>query len=192
MRPRGPCIAIDGPVGAGKSTIARLVARRLDYTYIDTGAMYRGLAWAAHRDELTADDADPIIHLLQRTTIKLRPRPDGVNEVVVDGEDVSGEIRSSEIGQLASKLSALPGVRRRLVALQQAMAREGSVVMEGRDIQTVVLPDADVKIFLTAPAEERAHRRWLELRERGREVDEQQVVAEIRARDRDFERLRAR
>jgi cytidylate kinase len=183
MRPRGPCIAIDGPVGAGKSTIARLVARRLDYTYIDTGAMYRGLAWAAHRDELTADDADPIIHLLQRTTIKLRPRPDGVNEVVVDGEDVSGEIRSSEIGQLASKLSALPGVRRRLVALQQAMAREGSVVMEGRDIQTVVLPDADVKIFLTAPAEERAHRRWLELRERGREVDEQQVLAEIRARD---------
>jgi cytidylate kinase len=183
MRRRGPCIAIDGPVGAGKSTIARLVARRLDYTYIDTGAMYRGLAWAAHRDELTADDSDPIIHLLQRTTIKLRPRPDGTNEVVVDGEDVSGEIRSSEIGQLASKLSAIPAVRRRLVALQQAMAREGSIVMEGRDIQTVVLPDADVKIFLSAPAEERAHRRWLELRERGREADERQVLAEIRARD---------
>ena len=183
MRPRGPCIAIDGPVGAGKSTIARLVAQRLDYTYIDTGAMYRGLAWAARRDGLTADDSDPIIHLLQRTDIKLRPRPDGTNEVVVAGEDVTGEIRSPEIGQLASRLSVLPAVRRRLVALQQAMAREGSVVMEGRDIQTVVLPDADVKIFLTAPAEERAHRRWLELRERGREADEQQVLAEIRARD---------
>ena len=183
MRPRGPCIAIDGPVGAGKSTIASLVARRLDYTYIDTGAMYRGLAWAARRDELTADDADPIIHLLRRTDIKLRPRPDGTNEVVVAGEDVTGEIRSPEIGQLASRLSVLPAVRRRLVALQQAMAREGSVVMEGRDVQTVVLPDADVKIFLTAPAEERAHRRWLELRERGREADEQQVLAEIRARD---------
>ncbi len=183
MRPRGPCIAIDGPVGAGKSTIARLVARRLDYTYIDTGAMYRGLAWAARRDGLTAADSDPIIHLLQRTDIKLRPRPDGTNAVVVAGEDVTGDIRSPEIGQLASKLSALPAVRRRLVALQQAMAREGSIVMEGRDIQTVVLPDADVKIFLTAPAEERAHRRWLELRERGREADEQQVLAEIRARD---------
>jgi len=183
MRPRGPCIAIDGPVGAGKSTIARLVAQRLDYTYIDTGAMYRGLAWAARRDGLTAGDSDPIVHLLQRTDIKLRPRPDGTNAVVVAGEDVTGGIRSPEIGQLASKLSALPAVRRRLVALQQAMAREGSVVMEGRDIQTVVLPDADVKIFLTAPAEERAHRRWLELRERGREADEQQVLAEIRARD---------
>ena len=183
MRPRGPCIAIDGPVGAGKSTIARLVAQRLGYTYIDTGAMYRGFAWAARRDGLTGTDADPIIQLLQRTDIKLRPRPDGTNEVVVDGEDVTGEIRSPEIGHLASRLSALPAVRRRLVALQQAMAREGSIVMEGRDIQTVVLPQADVKIFLTAPAEERAHRRWLELLERGREADEQQVLAEIRARD---------
>jgi len=183
MRRRGPCIAIDGPVGAGKSTIARLLAQRLGYIYIDTGAMYRGIAWAAHRHDLTGDDADPIIHLLQRTDIKLRPHPDGTNEVVVDGEDVTGEIRSPEIGQLASRLSALPAVRRRLVALQQAMAREGSVVMEGRDIQTVVLPHADVKIFLTAPAEERARRRWLELGQRGRVADEQQVLAEIRARD---------
>jgi cytidylate kinase len=180
---RGPCIAIDGPVGSGKSTIARLVAQHLGYTYIDTGAMYRALAWAAHQQGLAGDDSDSVVQLLARTRIDLRPRPDGTNQMSVDGRDVTGDIRSPEIGQLASELSALPPVRRRLVALQQEMAREGCVVMEGRDTQTVVLPEAEVKIFLTAPAKERAHRRWLELKERGLEADEATILADLRARD---------
>ncbi len=183
MSRRGPCIAIDGPVGAGKSTIARLVAQGLGYTYIDSGAMYRALAWAARRAGITGDDSDPVVHLVQRTDIDLRPQANGVNRVFVDGRDITGEIRSPEISQLASKLSAIPTVRRRMVALQQEMAGQGCLVMEGRDIQTVVLPDAEVKIFLTASAEERGRRRWKELRGRGLEVDLQQVLADIEARD---------
>ena len=183
MSRRGPCIAIDGPVGAGKSTIARLVAQGLGYTYIDSGAMYRALAWAARRAGITGDDSDPVIHLVQRTDIDLRPQANGVNRVLVDGRDITGEIRSPEISQLASKLSAIPTVRRRMVALQQEMAGEGCLVMEGRDIQTVVLPEAEVKIFLTASAGERGRRRWKELRGRGLEVDLQQVLADIEARD---------
>ena len=184
MRRRRPCIAIDGPVAAGKSTIARIVARELGYTYIDSGAMYRALAWAAGRGEVTGDDAGPVLELLREAGIELRPRPDGLNEVIVDGRDITSEIRTPEIGQLASKLSAMPAVRRKMVALQQVMARDGGVVMEGRDIQTVVLPEAEVKIFLTARAEERAERRWQELRERGLQADLGEVLAEIEARDR--------
>ncbi len=180
---RRPCIAIDGPVGAGKSTIARLVARELGYTYIDSGAMYRALAWAARRKGITDDNPVPVLELLREAKIELRPRPDGINEVYVDGRDITGDIRTPEISQLASKLSAMPAVRRKMVALQQAMARAGGIVMEGRDIQTVVLPEAEVKIFLTAPARERAERRCKELRERGLQADVDQVLADIEARD---------
>jgi cytidylate kinase len=180
---RRPCIAIDGPVGAGKSTIARLVAQGLGYTYIDSGAMYRALAWAARRDGIGADDQTRVSELVEEVRIRIRPRADGLNQVIVNGDDITSEIRSPEISQLASRLSAMPPVRRRMVALQQDMAREGGVVMEGRDIQTVVLPEAEVKIFLTASAEERARRRWEELRGRGRAADLQQVLADIEARD---------
>ena len=183
MSRRGPCIAIDGPVGAGKSTIARLVAQGLGYTYIDSGAMYRALAWAARRDGIAADDQTRVSELVEEVRIRIRPRADGLNQVIVNGDDITSEIRSPDIGQLASRLSAMPPVRRRMVALQQDMAREGHVVMEGRDIQTVVLPEAEVKIFLTASAEERARRRWEELRGRGREADLQHVLADIEARD---------
>jgi len=181
---RSPCIAIDGPVGAGKSTVARLVAQHLGYTYIDSGAMYRALAWAVRRSDITPDDPERVVQLLQTTDIQLKPRPDGVNQIVVDGDDVTNEIRSPDISQLASKLSAIPPVRRRMVALQQDTAREGGVVMEGRDIQTVVLPESEVKIFLTASPEERARRRWAELRQRGLEANLADVLAEIQARDR--------
>jgi len=180
---RGPCIAIDGPVGAGKSTIARLVAQGLGYTYIDSGAMYRALAWAARRDGIAADDQTRVSELVEEVRIRIRPRADGLNQVIVNGDDITSEIRSPDISQLASRLSAMPPVRRRMVALQQEMARDGCVVMEGRDIQTVVLPEAEVKIFLTASAEERARRRWEELRGRGREADLQHVLADIEARD---------
>jgi cytidylate kinase len=183
MSHRRPCIAIDGPVGAGKSTIARLVAQGLGYTYIDSGAMYRALAWAARRDGIGADDQTRVSELVEEVRIRIRPRADGLNQVIVNGDDITSEIRSPDIGQLASRLSAMPPVRRRMVALQQDMAREGGVVMEGRDIQTVVLPEAEVKVFLTASAPERARRRWEELRGRGLEADLKQVLADIEARD---------
>lgn len=183
MSHRRPCIAIDGPVGAGKSTIARLVAQGLGYTYIDSGAMYRALAWAARRDGIGADDQTRVSELVEEVRIRIRPRADGLNQVIVNGDDITSEIRSPDIGQLASRLSAMPPVRRRMVALQQDMAREGGVVMEGRDIQTVVLPEAEVKIFLTASAAERARRRWEELRGRGLEADLKQVLADVEARD---------
>jgi len=181
---RRPCIAIDGPVSAGKSTIARLVARGLGYTYVDSGAMYRALAWVALDKGIQTDDRAQVLELLRATNIELSPRPDGVNEVFVNGRDVTGEIRTPEISQLSSKLSAMTPVRRRMVAIQQRMARAGGVVMEGRDIQTVVLPDAEVKVFLTASAEERAQRRWQELRERGLKANLSEVLAEVQARDR--------
>jgi len=180
---RRPCVAIDGPVAAGKSTIARLLALALGYTYIDSGAMYRALAWAARRAEVPTDDPERIANLLETTNIHLRQRKDGSNEVIVDGEDVTTEIRTPDISQLSSRLSERRAVRRRMVALQREMAKEGGVVMEGRDIQTVVLPKAEVKIFLTASPEERARRRALELRSRGFETDSQEVLAEVRARD---------
>jgi len=177
------CVAIDGPVAAGKSTIARLLAAELGYTYIDSGAMYRALAWAARRAEVPPDDPERIANLLETTTIHLRPRKDGSNEVIVDGDDVTSEIRTPDISQLSSRLSEQRAVRRRMVALQRDMAKEGGVVMEGRDIQTVVLPKAEVKIFLIASPEERARRRALELHSRGFETDYEEVLAEVRARD---------
>jgi CMP/dCMP kinase len=180
---RPPCIAIDGPVSAGKSTIARLVALRLGYTYIDSGAMYRALAWQAQQQGLTASQEQDVIALLGETHIELVPLADGSNKVLVAGKDITSEIRTPEVSQLASQLSALSPVRRRMVALQQEMAQAGGVVMEGRDIQTVVLPEAEVKIFLTAPAEERAQRRWLELQQRGLKTPLDDVLADLYARD---------
>jgi len=180
MRPR---LAIDGPVSAGKSTIARLVAQRLGFTYIDTGAMYRAFAWAAQLSGLTAAQSEEAVRLLDTLAIQLLPRHEGGNQVLVDGVDITDEIRTPEIGQLASQLSEIPAVRGRMVALQQEMARDGGVVMEGRDIQTVVLPDAEVKIFLNAPAEERARRRCLELQQRGLPCDLDSVLAELQQRD---------
>ncbi len=181
---RRPKVAIDGPVAAGKSTIARLVADRLGLTYIDTGAMYRALAWAAQREGITADQPERVIALLDDLSLELRPLPGGANRVIVDGTDITNQIRTPEIGQLASQLSTIPAVREHMVARQQRMARDGAVVMEGRDIQTVVMPDADVKIFLIASAEERARRRCLELEQRGMPEDYDTVLAEIQERDR--------
>lgn len=180
---RRPCIAIDGPVAAGKSTVARLVAAKLGYTYVDSGAMYRALAWAASKRGISANDVRRAVALLDQIEIRLVPRGEGENQVFVNNWDVTGEIRSPEIGQLASQLSGIPEVRERMVALQQAMASRGGVVMEGRDIQTVVLPDAEVKVFLAAPPEERARRRHLELEQRSYTRDFDSVLAEIKARD---------
>ena len=179
-------IAIDGPVGSGKSTVARLVARRLGYTYIDTGAMYRGLALKARRSGVTWGDAVRMTELARRTKIELRPVGDKelTSYVSVDGEDVSRAIRETDIGQGASRIGTIAGVRRELVRQQQRIAAAGGVVMEGRDIGTVVLPDAELKVFLTGSVEERARRRFLELQRKGKKSIMEEVVQEVIARDR--------
>lgn len=177
-----PIIAIDGPAGAGKSTVAKGVADRLGYLYIDTGAMYRAIAWKVLQAGIAVSDAKSVVALAIRTRIRLSI-VDGEQHVFADGEDVSRQIRSPEATRAASPVSAIPGVRKRLVELQREMAEEGGVVMEGRDIGTVVFPNAQVKIFLTASAEQRAERRVKQMREMGLEADIKQIAAEMRDRD---------
>ena len=180
-------IAIDGPAGAGKSTLARALARQLGYFYVDTGAIYRTVALRALR--AGADPADPaqVIPLLEGLDITMDYGPDGEQRMFLDGEDVSRAIREHKISGLASKVSAIPQVRDFLLDFQRRQAREHDVVMDGRDIGTVVLPGADVKIFLTAAPEARAERRLLELRQRGQEADLDTVLRDIVQRDYDDE-----
>lgn len=182
---KGIAIAIDGPVGSGKSTVARRVAERLGYTYIDTGAMYRGIALKARKAGVPWDDAGGMAGLAAGTAIGLEPAAgEGLTcRVLVDGEDVSGEIRKTEIGQGASTIGTIPGVRRALVAIQKSMAAAGGVVMEGRDIGTVVLPGAELKIFLSGSVEERAKRRFLELEKKGESPMMEEVIEEVKSRD---------
>jgi len=175
-------VAIDGPAGAGKSTVARQVARALDLTYVDTGAMYRALAWSVLEQHISPDNADAVCRLAQSLVVVLENTPDGVR-VLTDGNDITAHIRTPEISRLTSPLSALPCVRTRMVALQQQMAARQGVVMEGRDIGTVVLPHAPVKVFLTASPHARALRRHAELAARGIEYSLADLEREIRERD---------
>ncbi len=167
MIPRNLVIAIDGPAGSGKSTVARLVADKLGYLYIDTGAMYRAVALEALRRGLTLEQQDEIIDIANELEMQFSRDESGNLKLIVDGEDVSEEIRLPEVTELSSPVSAIPEVRRRLVELQRQMGARGGVVMEGRDIQTVVFPEAQVKIFLTASEDERARRRLAELQQKG-------------------------
>jgi len=181
-------IAIDGPSGAGKSTLAKRLAKDLGFIYLDTGAMYRALALKVLRQAVDLADDGRIGRLVEETEIDLRHRA-GNLEVVLDGEDVSGQIRTPAVSQMASKVSALKKVRDRMLVLQRAMSRRGSVVAEGRDIGTVIFPQAEVKIFLDASPEERARRRYQELKAAGRQVELQETLREIEERDkRDSER----
>lgn len=179
---RGPVIAIDGPAGAGKSTVSRALARRLGLRYVDTGAMYRVVGLMASRQGLDLEDTGALAELCDAVEIRFED-VDGELRVWADDCDVTEEIRSGAAGQQASRISAVAVVRERLVARQRAMGREGGVVMEGRDIGTVVFPDADVKVFLTASLEERARRRWADLRARGEQVSLADVREEIARRD---------
>ena len=177
-------IAIDGPAGSGKSTVARKLARRLGYGYVDSGAMYRAVAYRALQVGLDVnDDADKIADLAAQLCFEFRP-VDGQPHLFMDGEDVEEAIRTPEVGNLSSPVSAIPQVRQHLLAAQRQMAKEAGVVMEGRDIGTVVLPAAEVKIFLTASAEERARRRQQQLRETGIQRDLGEIVREQQERDR--------
>lgn len=175
-------IAIDGPAGAGKSTIAKALAEKLGYVYIDTGAMYRTVALLALRQGVAADDAAALTELAGQAKIDMRA-VDGQNLIYLNGEDVTAAIRQPEVGALASPVSAVPGVREHLVAAQRRLAAAGRVVMDGRDIGTVVLPDADCKIFLTAALEERVQRRYAELCAKGIPTTREAVREDISTRD---------
>lgn len=176
-------VAIDGPSGAGKSTIARSVARELGFVYVDTGAIYRTLGYAAFSRGMDPQDAEAVTALLKTLSIRMDYDSDGLQRMYLGEEDVTDKIRLPEISMYASRVSAIPAVRAFLLEMQQDMARHRSVIMDGRDIGTVVLPQADVKIFLTATAEDRALRRYQELQRRGTPEDFEQLLAEIRQRD---------
>ncbi|MGA2328467.1 MAG: (d)CMP kinase [Bryobacteraceae bacterium] len=174
-------VAIDGPAGAGKSTIARRVAAKLGFVYIDSGAMYRAVALKAMRSGTDLSDAAGLEELARGARIEFEP---GGSRVLLDGEDVSAEIRAPEISPAASKVSVFSGVRRALVEKQRQMGAAGGVVMEGRDIGSVVFPDAGVKIYLDADPAVRARRRVREMEEKGQPLDAGEVEREIRERDR--------
>jgi len=173
-------VAIDGPAGAGKSTIARRVATKLGFIYIDTGAMYRAVALWAIRAGVDLDDMQKLEQLALAAEIEFEA---GSTTITLNGEDVTEAIRTPELGDAASRVSTVAGVRRAMVEKQRAMASSASVVMEGRDIGTVVFPDAKIKIFLDARAEERATRRSRELREKGVEADSGEIARQIAERD---------
>lgn len=175
-------IAIDGPSGAGKSTITRRLADRLGYLYIDTGAMYRAVALAVERAGCDADDEACLAALCAGTSIAFA-RTDGCCRVLLNGEDVSEEIRTPEISLLTSRISAKKTVRAMLLKNQRQLGADGGVILEGRDIGTVVFPDADVKFYLSASAEERGRRRYLELKAKGVDVSLETTIAEVIQRD---------
>ena len=176
-------IALDGPAGAGKSSIARRAAKALGYIYVDTGALYRTVGLAAMRNNVEPKPSAELEQLLASIRVELTFNETGEQIVLLDGEDVSGEIRTSEASKMASNISAVPAVRAYLRDLQRDMAKTNNVIMDGRDIGTVVLPDAKVKIFLTASPEARAQRRYKEMAEKGMDVQYENVLKDVMERD---------
>lgn len=187
-------IAIDGPAGAGKSTIAKRIAKHLNFIYVDTGAMYRALALYFIRNNISPDEKEKIKNACNNADITIEYL-NGEQQVILNGENVSHLIRTEEVGNMASAASVYPSVRLKLVELQRNLAKKANVVMDGRDIGTYVLPNADLKIYLTASSSERARRRYLELKERGVAADISEIEKDIIERDkrdmnRDFAPLR--
>lgn len=184
MQTRQPIIAIDGPAGTGKSTVAIMVAQRTGLQFISSGAMYRAVALMAQRQGVTMTDRARLVELAARLQFHFFTDAAGVVHTVLDGQDVTTALRAPEVGAMASTVATIPELRAHLVAKLREYGQHGGIVMEGRDIQTVVFPDADIKIFLTASEEERARRRWKELTVRGEQVDFAAVLDEVRERDR--------
>lgn len=176
-------VAIDGPGGAGKSSIARTVARELGILYVDTGAIYRSVGYHVFKKGLDPQNPEQVIALLPEINIEMAYGEDGLQRMYLNGEDVTDQIRLQEMSMYASGVSAIPEVRAFLMEMQRSIARRSSVVMDGRDIGTVVLPEAEIKIFLTADLEVRAKRRFKELQERGTPADFEQLMEEMRQRD---------
>ncbi len=184
---KGKIIAIDGPAGAGKSTVSKIIAEKLKYTYIDTGAMYRAVAYKVIKQNKKIT-TPVIIEAAENMELDLR-YDDGITKVFVDGEEITNEIRTPEVSKIASDVAKIGFVREKLTELQRKMATRGSVIMDGRDIATHVLPNANIKIFLTASIEERARRRCEELKSKGYNVDQNEISKEINLRDKqDMER----
>ena len=175
-------IAIDGPAGAGKSTIARRVAKELSFIYVDTGAMYRAMALYLLRKGVNKDDTEQIGNICQDADISIEYQ-NGEQIVLLNGENVNSYLRTEEVGNMASVSSAVPRVREKLLSLQRKLAKDMSVVMDGRDIGTTILPDADVKIYLTASSLTRAKRRYLELQEKGTVCNLDEIQKDIEERD---------
>ncbi len=178
-------IAIDGPAGAGKSTIARLTAKKLGYLYVDTGALYRTVGYAAKLRGIDPGDAQQVAAMLPEIAVDLSFDKDGVQQTLLNGQDVSGQIRSPEMSRYASQVSAHKAVREYLLWLQRKLAQEHNVIMDGRDIGTTVLPHADLKIYLTATPEDRARRRFDEYLSKGVSVDYDKLLNDIKQRDYD-------
>lgn len=183
-------IAIDGPSGAGKSTISRKAAEIFGFIYVDTGAIYRTIGLASKIRGISLDDKAAVMEMLTKLNIELKYNESGEQHMYLDGKDVSRDIRLPEVSMLASKVSAIPEVRTFLVDMQRDMAKKYDVIMDGRDIGTVILPDADLKIFLTADVNDRAQRRYEELRTKGMLKPFDEVLAEMKQRD-DQDTLRA-
>ena len=175
-------IAIDGPAGAGKSTIAKLVAKEKGYIYVDTGAMYRGLSIYFLDQNLREDDTEAIIDACESVDVTISYE-DGKQQVFVNGENVTGRLRQEAVGNMASKVSAIPQVREALLELQRNLAKTSDVIMDGRDIGTCILPNADLKIYLTASSYTRAKRRYDELQEKGVSCDLKEIEEDIKERD---------
>ena len=175
-------VAIDGPAGAGKSTIAKLVAKEKGYIYVDTGAMYRALAIHFLKKGIAPENTEDVIEACSDADVSIRYE-DGAQQVYLNGENVTGMLRTEEVGNMASKTSAVPEVREKLLELQRTLAKKNDVIMDGRDIGTNILPDADVKIYLTASVETRARRRYDELKEKGEDCDLDQIAQDIKERD---------
>ena len=175
-------VAIDGPAGAGKSTIAKLVAKEKGYIYVDTGAMYRGLAICFLNKGISPEEKEKVIEALKTADVTIRYE-DGKQQVYLNGENITARLREEAVGNMASKTSAIPEVRAKLLELQRNLARTSDVIMDGRDIGTCVLPDADVKIYLTASTHTRAKRRYDELCEKGIACDLKEIEKDIEERD---------
>ena len=176
-------IAIDGPSGAGKSTLARSVAAKLGYLYVDTGAIYRTIGYYMLQHKIDPQQEAAVLEALPKAEIQLTYGADGLQHMLLNGRDVTAEIRLPEVSLYASKVSAYPGVRAFLLEMQRQLARTHDVIMDGRDIGTVVLPEADVKIYLTASSQARAKRRWLELTQRGTPEPYEKILRELEERD---------
>lgn len=176
-------IAIDGPAGSGKSTVAKRVADELGILYLDTGAMYRAITLKALRCELPLDNHQELTRMARQVKFNFKQKPDGFYHLFMDGEDVSAEIRSLSVSKNVSIVAAVSGVRAEMVKRQKEISAQGGVVMDGRDIGTVVLPQADLKIFLTASLEERTNRRWLELTTKGLDIAKEKIKEDLIRRD---------